>query len=159
MIQKANREIIDEGLSGNDVVILKSLDMRYKGQSYELNVPFSDNIFKTFENLHQTLYGYSNPNFAIEIVNLRMRAIGKIPKPDLIPRTRSNKNPVDGLMGYQIIEFPTGEINTPIYNGELLQYGNRLKGPAIIVRSDTTILLNQEDKCEIDPFQNTIIMK
>jgi N-methylhydantoinase A len=155
--RKAIDEFTDEGISEHNINFKSSLDMRYKGQSYELNIPFNHNIFKSFESAHQNLYGYSNPNFAIEIVNLRLRGIGKMPKIKLFPQKYSYTTSESALLEHQRIMFSQGEVLTPIYKGELLKFGNQLIGPAIVVRSDTTILLNQNDECTIDPFLNMII--
>jgi N-methylhydantoinase A len=131
--------------------------MRYKGQSYELNVPYKPNFIEIFENSHHIMYGYSNPNFSVEIVNLRVRAHASTPKPDLKSESHLNTSPSHAFIGNRSIIFTDGGIETPIYRGEKLKYGNHLTGPALIVRSDTTILLNPGDECLIDEFLNMII--
>ena len=61
--------------------IVQLLDVRYRGQSYELSIPFSEDIHNTFDAHHQKAYGYSRPDAPLEIVNIRVRAIGAVSKP------------------------------------------------------------------------------
>ncbi len=62
----------------------RSADVRYKGQSYELTVPWNArNPAKLFHELHQKTYGYSSPSREVEVVTLRLRARVATPKPDL----------------------------------------------------------------------------
>src|SRR5207253_2323414 len=62
--------------------IERSADLRYRGQSYELNVPWSGAI-KRFHREHARIYGYAIPERAVEIVTIRVRARTKLPKPRL----------------------------------------------------------------------------
>jgi N-methylhydantoinase A len=157
LINRITVDFESEVLPEGKIQIHRSLDMRYKGQSYELNVPYKPNFIEIFENSHHIMYGYSNPNFSVEIVNLRVRAHESTPKPDLKSESHLNTSPSHAFIGNRSIIFTDGGIETPIYRGEKLKYGNHLTGPALIVRSDTTILLNPGDECLIDEFLNMII--
>lgn len=53
-------------------VLQRSADLRYRGQSYELNVPWP--VGKRFHEAHQRVYGYSIPNREVEVVTIRVRA-------------------------------------------------------------------------------------
>jgi len=55
----------------------RSIDLRYRGQGYELNLPFSKNLVADFEQEHQRRYGYTHPKREIELVTLRLRAVLK----------------------------------------------------------------------------------
>ncbi len=52
----------------------RSLDLRYRGQGYELNVPATKNVTARFHEEHQRRYGYHHPGREIELVTLRLRA-------------------------------------------------------------------------------------
>ena len=67
--------------------IERSADVRYRGQSYELNVPFSPNPIRNFHREHQRVYGYATPEREVEIVVVRVRARRTVPKPKLKPPT------------------------------------------------------------------------
>jgi N-methylhydantoinase A/oxoprolinase/acetone carboxylase beta subunit len=63
----------------------RSADIRYPGQSYEINVPWSETkTAQAFHEAHAKLYGYSNPSAPVEIVTVRLRAITKLKKPKLV---------------------------------------------------------------------------
>jgi N-methylhydantoinase A len=158
LILRIQKEFAAEGLHESEIQIQRTLDMRYKGQSYELNVLFDPHFIESFENNHQTLYGYSNPNLLIEIVNIRVRAQATSPKPKIFTQDLTSSSPVHALSGDRRVIFPDEEILIPIYRGEKLRFGNHITGPALVVRSDTTILLNPGDECEIDEFLNMVII-
>ena len=70
----AVRTLRSEGFDRNKMQFRLSLDMRYLGQAYELNVPANENIVEAFHQAHQQRYGYHNKNAGVEIVNVRCRA-------------------------------------------------------------------------------------
>ena len=78
LIKKAYQDIKEQGFKKGQINIQCSLDVRYAGQSYELNVPYSIDYPDTFDNLHKSTYGYSYSDLPLEIVNIRVRAIGLI---------------------------------------------------------------------------------
>src|SRR5262249_18526970 len=65
--------------------IERTADLRYRGQSYELNVPFSSktSAMKLFHAEHAKVYGYALPAHEVEIVTIRVRARRAVPKPKL----------------------------------------------------------------------------
>ena len=74
-------EMSAEGFNRDNVQVLTALDMRYAGQSYELVVPFDDlstsNLAGRFHATHRERFGYNMPNEPIEVVNLRLKLLGK----------------------------------------------------------------------------------
>ena len=57
----------------------RSIDLRYRGQGYELNIPFTNNLLRDFHEEHHRRYGYTHPNREIELVTVRLRADREIP--------------------------------------------------------------------------------
>ncbi len=157
LLKKAKEDITKESSSSQDIFFEQILDMRYKGQSYELPVPLTQNPWMEFHNIHKQAYGYSCPNAPIEIVNLRVRAISRIPSISIKYEDKSNPDPSHALIGHRRIVLPYGEVEIPFYQGEKLRPGNIFYGPAIIVREDTTILLEPHDQCAIDNYRNLSI--
>jgi len=85
-----------DGVPDDRMEIVWSADLRYEGQSYELNVPVigltHDDIAETvnrFHALHQKVYAYGSPDEAVEFVNLRVSAYGRVPPPMDIRRPSS----------------------------------------------------------------------
>ncbi|MDA1192146.1 MAG: hydantoinase/oxoprolinase family protein, partial [Candidatus Poribacteria bacterium] len=83
MTERARRETLAERVSDADITIARELDCRYRGQSFELTVPFTESFASAFHAAHEERYGHADPMAPIEIVNLRVRAIGKMPTPPL----------------------------------------------------------------------------
>lgn len=157
LAQRGIKEVQAEGVSAEVIEIERSLDLRYKGQSYELNIPFNPDFVNRFHQQHQKTYGYAKPEEGIEIVNLRVRAIGRSSPPPLIPQSLGDPNPQQAYLETRPVIFEQGSLTTPFYRAELLQPGNHMQGPAVVVRADTTILLSPSDKARVDEFQNIII--
>lgn len=150
-------ELENEGVFSDQVEIEQSLDMRYKGQSYELNIPYSVDFISAYHNAHDTEYGYSYPDKPIEIVNLRVRAIGKVPQISLPPMNETVNESIPEAIKHTSIEFSYGSALVPVYDFSRFLPGNSLVGPALIVSADTTILIDRNDVLNVDKYQNLII--
>ena len=128
--------------------------MRYRGQSYELMVPFNPDFLAGFHRQHEQAYGYSHLAAPVEIVNIRLRAVGQVPPPLLAAETLGEVDASAALVDRLPVVFSSGEQDTPFYRGELLRPGNRLTGPALVARSDTTILVGPPDHASVDAYGN-----
>lgn len=172
MEEQGWKDLSAEGFSRTEIEIQRSLDLRYRGQSYELNVPLSwcnndssgnsltyciQRAIDDFHLVHQKTYGYSLPEAQIEIVTARLRAVGKVVHPNLVPSPLSNPDPESARIGDQLVHLQEGQRSVPCYSGEALKPGNRFSGPALVVRPDTTILIGPQDRAQIDPYRNLII--
>ncbi len=157
LVSQAKNELLLEGVVPTAIEIQSSLDMRYAGQSYELSIPYSPDFSSTFFEHHRLAYGYAYSDKEIEIVNLRVRAVGK---------TRSIQLPNAGE--YQESNPPSpaflhevwldgSRTPIPVYYYEALKSGHELAGPALIVASDTTILIGKQDRLIVDRFQDLLI--
>ena len=157
LLEQGILDIKREGFTEDIIETRQSLDIRYIGQSYEINIPFTDDFIAVFYNAHQKLYGYFYPDKPLEIVNLRVKAIGKV-VPINLPDIKGVENIVSLLpIDHKEVEFTEGSVTLPVYLYEQLQAGSRFTGPAIIVSVDTTILLNENDHVNVDAYQNLII--
>src|ERR1700716_1844148 len=74
--KRAVRDFHSESWQGR-VQYRRSVDLRYQGQGYELNLPLTKNLIAAFQREHQQRYGYAHPSRAIELVTLRLRAVVK----------------------------------------------------------------------------------
>ena len=132
--------------------------MRYKGQSYEIIVPFKDSYIEDFHRLHEKNYGYCNHDKSVEIVNLRLRARGITPKPTFKKSRVSYEHPSDeAYLGEKEASFDYQSIRTPILNREKLVSGNKISGPAIIVEYSSTIVVPPFANVCVDRYGNLII--
>jgi N-methylhydantoinase A len=151
------REVLAEGISAEEIRIERFLDMRYRGQSYELIIPFNGSVHAEFHRLHEYQYGYAKPDASFEVVNLRVRSVGKVAPPPLVAERVGGDDPSGAFIEKRDVLFAQGILPTPLYRAEALQPGNRLAGPAVVVRSDTTILLGPSDNARVDAFGNLIV--
>ena len=78
------KEVLSEGIRKSSITVGNSVDMRYVGQSHELMLPFGKGYIEDFHKLHKKTYGYANTDYGIEVVNIRVRVIGKTRKPSLV---------------------------------------------------------------------------
>jgi N-methylhydantoinase A len=156
-------EVQAEGIDPADIRIEAAVDMRYRGQSYELTVPFSREESDTpphifaFHALHQQAYGYARPDAPIEIVTLRLRAIGRVRPPDLPRLSPASTDPSAALLERRRVLLASGPAMLPVYRGEALLPANYIPGPALVLRSDTSILLDEADSAIVDLYGNLLI--
>lgn len=157
LTQAVFAETLHEGTPESEILIQRYLDIRYDGQSYELSVPFSETWRADFHALHDRLYGYAQHSHNVQIVNLRVRCVGKMPKPAIKPLKIDHPDPSAAIHDHRKVITDNGEEITPFYLAELLNPGNRITGPGVILRKDTTILLGHNDSAYIDQYLNVCI--
>ncbi len=157
LVAQALAELADEGIPPDQIRCAPSLDLRYKGQSFELNIPFTEDCMPQFHLRHRESYGYADPKGQVEIVNLRLKATGLVPSPEFTALPKDGPDPSRALAETRQVILASGNREVPFYHGEKLNPGNRIKGPAVVLRPDTTILIEPPDSAEIDTFLNLII--
>ena len=156
--EKAKEELKTEGIPEEKQKLERYVDLRYKGQSFEITVPFSDNFVETFHREHERLYGYAHKGRPIELVNVRVRAIGETEKPEIKrAETFSERIPEGALLEVRKVYFEGKWIDTPVYDREKLLPGNKIKGPAILVEYSSTIVIPPFATCSVDGFKNLVI--
>jgi N-methylhydantoinase A/oxoprolinase/acetone carboxylase beta subunit len=121
-----------------DAIVERSVDLRYLGQSYEINVPFAETFASCaarFHREHAKLYGYSNPGKELEVVTIRVRARKVLPKPKL-KATRS----VAGHSATRRVFVDGSWCKLPVWNRQDLGTAVR-RGPALILDYGSTTLI------------------
>jgi N-methylhydantoinase A len=162
----AKQELANEGLSEQDMIFQRFLDVRYIGQSFELTIDcpnlystknLSGTIANTFQKVHQRRFGYADKNEPIEIVNLRLKLQIDVEKPVHIPNQYSSESPDDALISSQLVYFREGPVDTKLFDRELLKTGNTIQGPALIVQMDSTTLIPPHWIGTVDPYSNLVM--
>ncbi|TFG09125.1 MAG: hydantoinase/oxoprolinase family protein [Promethearchaeota archaeon] len=169
MEETGHQTLISEGVKDSDIEFKWSMDMRYIGQIYEVETPIpretlsQDNI-RIIENLfhekHEMIYGYNDKESDIELVHVRVKAVGKKEKVEIQKTKKSSKLPPEGAIkqSRKVYFHEKGEfIEPPIYDGQLLISGNFIQGPAIIEEPDTTIVVIPDSECLIDEYNNYVL--
>jgi len=151
--QQARRDFHREGWKGKPH-FEPTADMRYCGQGFELNVPFSSSCVEEFHRQHALRYGYNHPEREVELVTLRLRAALKSPPVRLQPSrnvrqesSRQEKRP---------IWFEGKATPTILYERERLRAG-RLRGPALIAEYSATTVVPLGVQFHIDPIGSLIL--
>lgn len=158
LMERAQNEIRAEGFEDEHIRLEPSLDMRYRGQSYELSIPFTENLSEDFHEAHRQTYGYLRPDARLEIVNLRVRGTGMVASPQISAEPLGSADPSSALIEYRPVVLATHQkAEIPFYQAESLHPGNIIPGPAVVVRDDTTILIGKNDEAKVDAFSNLLV--
>jgi N-methylhydantoinase A len=150
MMQAGRADIEAQGIAQERIQLMRELDLRYVGQSYELQVPFEPEFRQAFHVRHQEAHGYSDPDMPIEVVNLRVRAMGSVQQPGYDRKSLGSEDPADALLS------KTGRAFA-FYEGDRLMPGNRIPGPSIILFPDTTAYLGSPDSATVDGYDNLLV--
>jgi N-methylhydantoinase A/oxoprolinase/acetone carboxylase beta subunit len=140
LAERALTDLLAEGFAENDIAIECALDMRYKGQAYEITLPFAPGYEAEFSRRHEQLYGYANAARATEIVQLRVKAIGRTSTPTL-PNAHAGLRDLPKPSFVRPTHFGRRAVPTPVYHRELLSAGMHGHGPALIVSGQSTTII------------------
>lgn len=150
-------------LAGASLLFL--LDARYKGQAYEIELPVSPEwleassageIAESFHLLHGRQYGHSDENTSIELMNMRVRIIGKTPKPPMKKISRPAGSHAQAS-GRRTIVIKGRTHQADVFDRSSLQCGHKVDGPAVIEQDDTTTLILPNWQGTADQAGNLII--
>jgi N-methylhydantoinase A len=134
-----------------------SVDVRYRGQGYELNIPYTDRLIAAFRREHNRRYGYSYPVREIELVTLRLRAIMKSPQSNLgrAGAARGERGKLDPER--TSVFFESKKITSAIFDRESLQPGKKYSGAAIVTEYSATTIVPPRAKFWLDRNGNLFI--
>ena len=145
--QRGRDDLAREGIDQEQTSIERYLDLRYVGQSYELQVPYEGDLeaaVRQFHDAHERRFGYSDPTERVQVVNVRLKARGIADRPR-IDREAVEPNAVAEPNAVRPVVFGSdsgaNELQTPIFDRTTLQPGVRISGPAIVTQYDTTTVL------------------
>jgi len=155
---RAQSDLLAEGFNPAGILLIPTLDMRYRGQAYELSIPFAPDHPEAFHRAHQKLYGYANPSRPTEIVQLRLKATGRTEKPALTPAP-TEPIPLPEPTSTRPTIFNRRPHPTPIYNRNQLSSGHTAPGPAIILTGQSTNIIPPHWHWHIDPTGTLIATK
>jgi N-methylhydantoinase A len=134
MQARSRRDLRAEGASAASIRIAASLDVRYRGQSYEISVPMGRDFAKRFHQAHERLYGYSDPARPVEVVNLRVAAASRSNPPMCPPAPRT----AAGVQSHRI-HWGGRWMKAHRYEREALPT-SVVHGPAVVTEFSATLL-------------------
>src|SRR5712691_8980080 len=156
--RRAVKDFRGEGWEGT-AIYSRSVDVRYRGQGYELNIPANANLIEAFKKEHKRRYGYTHPNREIEMVTLRLRAVVKSPQQGITTTNVETAHVETAHVGTAAPGRPgrakLGSISSPevpvlfdnkkrptnIYSRDELRPGKKYSGPAIITEYSATTVI------------------
>ena len=148
----------------------RSLDLRYRGQGYELNVPATANVMARFHEEHQRRYGYHHAGREIELVTLRLRARLRTPssRESLNKDLHAADNPAerrrfaDKSVRATPVErasvfFYDKAVTTPVFERGDIVPGRSMRGPAVITEYSATTVIPAGKRFWVDASENLVI--
>lgn len=144
----------------------RTADMRYVGQEYFVNISLPEKVDpplyaalpEKFHAAYQNRYGHSNPEEAIEFVNLRVSAVGRLgQQAAVVPEVRGSRL-LTSSQQRQVI-FGRQLLETQVFHRVDLQPGNVFRGPAIIEEASCTTVMPPGYQAVVDAYGNIIITR
>jgi N-methylhydantoinase A len=159
-----------EGMAPPQRHLVRTLDLRYRGQSHELTVavpagPLTPQdlarVQEQFHEAHARAYGYAAREDLVELVNVRLTAIGASPKPRLkaLPQGHGHFN--EAVKGERPVWFneTSGFTACPIVDRYRLRRGDVVPGPAVIEEVDSTTVVHPGYEALVDEYGNLLLRR
>ena len=164
MVTEGRSVLEGEGIPVDRVRLEPALDLRYVKQYHEVTLPATLDevtgpprlkaIASRFHAEHDRLYGYSleKEGTPLELINVRLSAVGITDKPTSAAGERAGADPSASLKGRRRAYVPeTGLFaDVPVYNGHTLEPGNRISGPALVEQVNTTLFISGDFDAVVD---------
>ena len=149
-----------------------AFDCRYRKQYHEVSFPVplhavrqgdANTIEATFHAEHQRMYGYSlqSEGTPIELINVRVRAVGLTDNLSYTEEPSAGKNAASALKGERTVYIPEDRSlrSVPVYDGHKTRHGNYIAGPALIEQVNTTLLLTASFDCLCDKYGSFVVFR
>ncbi|MBZ5657156.1 MAG: hydantoinase/oxoprolinase family protein [Acidobacteriia bacterium] len=155
--QAAQKQFQDEHWRGA-LHYERSLDLRYRGQGYELNIPAGGDLSERFHVEHQRRYGYHHAGREIELVTLRLRARMAAPRLNIGRATAVGKSSRRiAAVEHDAVIFAGKALATPVYERGDLRPGQSLNGPAVVTEYSATTVIPPGQRFCVGQAENLII--
>lgn len=151
---------------GGAVTLLHSADMRYRGQSYEIETPLDADwidggdlggMAGAFHAAHERIYEHADADAPVQIINLRLVVVGTPPKPTFAPVESSDAAPAPRAS--VPVYFDGATHTAAVYARGDLMAGQRFEGPAIVTQDDCTTCVLGGFTATVDPSGNLILSR
>jgi N-methylhydantoinase A len=172
LLERALRDLRAAGFEKSDVSVHRSVDMRYRYQVHELNVPLPagsaaitekdmESLDGLFDELYEKAFGHGSGyrEAGKEILTFRLTATGLLKKPDIKAERVKRSDGAHALKGRRDVYFEEERkfVSTRVYDFTKMQPGVEFDGPAIIETPVTTIVVNPKDRAVMDEYFNVRI--
>jgi N-methylhydantoinase A len=158
-------QLAAQGYTKN-VEVLRSLELRYFGQNYDLEVPIAfetfddastEELWRSFHAMHLARFGFNIPREVIEAITLKATVVSLTDKPALVEVAKADGPPE--AVAQRQVGFDDGAHETPIYDRASLRHGHTLTGPAVIEEPVSVTVLRPGQSLAVDAYGNLLIGK
>jgi N-methylhydantoinase A len=154
------RSLAAEGI--DDPRITVTLDLRYRGQSFEVPVELDADLDleaarERFHEAHERLYRARHDDRTVEAVALHVRAAGSVPVPEERPRRSAGRDPKRALDEECDVLFTEGPMRTAFYSRDRLRAGHRIAGPAVVTETTGTTVVPPGHSARVDRYLNLLL--
>jgi N-methylhydantoinase A/oxoprolinase/acetone carboxylase beta subunit len=164
MERQGMREMKEDGFGPESLFLERSLDMRYLGQSYEINISYRKRgaaaLQADFHREHRKLYSYVHPEGQVEVVNIRLKVRGVSEKIKLHKTAELSTADIrQARLKEQAMFYNGKKFSGAVYDRALLFPGSRIQGPALVMDFGSTTFLPPGHHLRVDGFLNLILSK
>lgn len=145
--KRAREDLASQGMDPRRAVSEASVDLRFRGQSYELNVPLRGDVAAAFRRMHRRRFGYARSSEPIEVVTVRL--VARVPRRVYLPRPPSARTPSGSS---RRVRFDDGWHEAKVFARASLPIGFRAQGPAIVEEDHATTVVPPDVGFEVDPL-------
>ncbi|MBI4278512.1 MAG: hydantoinase/oxoprolinase family protein [Armatimonadetes bacterium] len=167
-LEEQGLALLRQSLARGDQLLLRSADMRYVGQGYQVNIPVPSGRLSTehlaalrraFDDTYATIYGYSDASATLEVVNWKVTAVSPQREISLPTFERAGRNLGDAAKTARPVYFPEagGFVECAVYDRHHLFEGAAISGPAVVEERESTTLLLPGDVGTVDVYGNLIV--
>ncbi len=157
-----------EAIPERDQVVERFLEMRYVRQNFELEVPVTselateselEDVVAYFHRLHQQSYGHFDAEAPVEVVNVKARGVGRIPKPQPALLPSGGADPKGAMIGRRRVFFKAYNdwLECPHYDRVKLLRNNVIKGPAMVCEFDSSVTILPDHKAVVGSMGELVI--
>ncbi len=167
--EKAMAEMVEEGFPEGQVTLTRYADAKYPAQIHELTIPIPSEgplresdvaqMETAFHDLHERMFSYSVRESSVDLFHWRVVAHRKVDHPKIPALRRATEGPEAARKGTREVYF--GDIGsfhrTDIYDGDALQYGMQVEGPAVVEQATTTVVVFAGQTLEVNEFGDFVL--
>jgi N-methylhydantoinase A len=148
-----------EAIAAGSRRIVRTVDMRYAGQNYELPIPLQSGLAEAFTAAHRRLYGFAAEDEPVQLVTFRVEASALVPKASFVAQADAGADSAGAISGWRRVWLPEagGLTDCPIYDRALLRAGNQFTGPAVVEQMDATTVILPGMVARVEPYLNLLL--
>jgi N-methylhydantoinase A/oxoprolinase/acetone carboxylase beta subunit len=168
---EARRQLEEDGIGADRLLIQRVVDARYAGQGYELRVDvgsgtideaWAEKLRADFHDIHEREYSRRFEESDIEVPNIRVRGVGLMPPLEPTTADGGEETPPEDALRHEglawfRVQGSLQEVMTRYYDRPSLKAGNRLQGPSIVHQYDSTTVIPPGLTASIDGYGNIVI--